>query len=103
MAFHPSPLLLGVVSAGEQATRQLVVKAKKPFKVLAARCEDERFKCTVSDEQRPLHLIPVTFTADETPGKVSSKILIEADLASGEVFEVPVYVQVMSRKPDSPQ
>ncbi len=99
VAIHPTPLLLGVVGVGETVTRQLVVKAKKPFRVLAARCEDERFKCTTSDEQRPLHLIPVTFSAGETAGKVSSKILIEADLAAGEVFEIPAYVQVMPRKP----
>ncbi len=92
---HPSPLLLGVVSAGGTVTRQLVVKGEKAFRIRHACCVDKRFKCTVPEKEQSLHLIPVTFTAGETTGKVSAKIRIETDLAAGEVLVVPVHVQVM--------
>jgi hypothetical protein len=93
----PSPLFLGVVQPGEPATKQLVVRGKKPFKIIDAKCDDPRFTCEVGDETKTLHFVPVTFTSDE-PCKAATKIVIETDLGAGAVPPVSVSAHVAGPK-----
>jgi len=94
-SIRPSPLLLGVVQAGAPVSRRLVIKGAKRFRILAARCSDERFKCTVPDEANVLQLVPVTFTPDAETGKISGTISIETDQEGDEELQAEVHVQVV--------
>lgn len=78
----PASLFMGVVQPGEKVTKQLVVRAKQPFRITAVRCDDDCFQFDASTEREPklLHLVPVTFIASQTPGKVQKQIRIETDL-----------------------
>ncbi len=78
----PASLFVGAVQPGKQVTRQLVVRGKKPFRIVSITCEDGSLKlqASVDDTLKPLHLIPVTFLADGQPGKVVKTIRIETDL-----------------------
>lgn len=78
----PASLLMGVVQPGQKVTKQLVIRGKKPFKVLSVSCEDGSFKFDTSAETsaKPLHVIPVTFEAGQDPGKIVKTIRIETDL-----------------------
>ncbi len=80
----PTALFMGVVQPGQQVTKQLVVKSKKPFKILGVTCEDKSFKFDTSKETtaKELHLVPVTFTAGADAGKVMKTIKIETDQGS---------------------
>lgn len=77
----PAALFMGVVQPGQTVTRQLVVKSKKPFRVLGVECEDKSFQFDTSKEEsaKELHLIPVTFTAGADAGKIVKTIKIETD------------------------
>lgn len=77
----PTALFMGVVEPGQKVTKQLVVKSKKPFKILGVSCEDKSFKFDTSKEDtaKELHLVPVTFTAGADAGKVMKTIKIETD------------------------
>ena len=77
----PAALFMGVVQPGQKVTKQLVVKSKKPFKILAINCDDKSFEFDTSAEQTPktVHLIPVTFIAGSDMGKVVKTIKIETD------------------------
>jgi hypothetical protein len=77
----PAALSMGVVRAGQRVTKQLVVRAKKPFRITAVRCKDESFIFKTDDKAKPLHLIPVTFVAGEGGSTVSHTIEIQTDLA----------------------
>ena len=44
-------------------------------------CQDDSFAFKVDEKVKPLHLIPVTFTADKRGGKLAREIQIETDLA----------------------
>jgi len=61
----PAALFMGVVQPGQKVTKQLVVKGKKPFRILGISCDDKSFQFDTSAETGPkeLHLIPVTFLA----------------------------------------
>lgn len=76
----PASLFLGVLEPGQQVTKQLVIKGKKPFKILNVECENDAFTFKTSDEAKTLHLVPVTFTAEQGAGQVSQKIRFETDL-----------------------
>jgi hypothetical protein len=77
----PTALFMGVVQPGQKVTKQLVVKSKKPFKILGVTCEDKSFKFDTSKEDaaKELHLIPVTFTAGTDAGKLVKTIKIQTD------------------------
>jgi hypothetical protein len=77
----PMALFMGVIQPGQKVTKQLVVKGKKPFRVLGIACDDKSFQFDVSKEKlaKELHLIPVTFTAGTDAGKVIKTIKIKTD------------------------
>ena len=78
---NPTALFMGVVQPGQKVTKQLVVKSKKPFKILGVSCEDKSFQFDTSKAAtaKELHLVPVTFTAGADAGKVVKTIKITTD------------------------
>lgn len=78
----PSSLLIGSVEPGQKVTKQLVVKSKQKFKITDVTCEDGcfTFKLPAADAGKTLHLVPVTFTAPDLPGKFTVKINIATDI-----------------------
>jgi hypothetical protein len=84
LTVSPASLFLGVVKPGEKVTKTLIVKGKQPFKITRVSCEDGCFEFRPTQESKPLHIVPVVFTA-EKPGKVAQRILIETNLGAGSV------------------
>lgn len=82
ISVSPTSLFLGVLQPGQKVTKQLVVRGRAPFRIVAVNCEGGRFEVGTSseDEAKPLHLIPLTFIAGDEPGKFSGTIHIETDL-----------------------
>jgi len=101
LTVRPSPLMLGLVTVNQAVTRQLVVQGKAPFRVVGASCSDPHFKFNVPATASTTHLIPVTFTADAAPGKMSGMIHIETDQNAGKSLDVPVQVQVVPLEPSA--
>ena len=89
---NPTSIYFGAAQVGQTLTKQIVVKAKKPFNVTDVQCDDPAFSCTLPTEKKTLHLIPITFTAGK-PGKVSQKIHIKTDI-SDELPEISISAQV---------
>lgn len=85
LTVSPGSLFLGVLEPGQKVTKQLVVKGKTPFKVLSVKCSDDCFQFKTNTEAKTLHLIPVTFTASDSPGKLVQTIEIETDLPKGSI------------------
>jgi len=83
LTVSPSALFLGVLQPGQSVTKQLVVRAKTPFKIVAVRCDGEDFQFKTNDQAKTVHLVPVTFTAGDTAGEVQQIIEIETDLPTG--------------------
>ena len=79
----PGSLFMGVVTSGEKVTKQLVIRGKKPFRILAIDCDDDSFEFGVPVDNVPklVHLVPVTFLAGDGAGKVSKTIRIQTDTA----------------------
>ena len=79
LTVSPPSLLLGVLEQGEEVTKQLVVRAKKPFRIVRLECKDTCFDLPQVTGSKKLHIVPVKFVAARTPGKVVGRINIETD------------------------
>jgi hypothetical protein len=85
LTVSPASLLLGNLEPGQAVKKQLIVRAKRPFRILGITCEDDCFTFEPpSDESKQLQFIQVTFTAN-AEGEVSQRITIQTDLANGAV------------------
>jgi hypothetical protein len=94
----PPTLFMGVIQPGEKVTKQLVVKSKKPFRILGITCDDPSFQFDTSkaNAAKELHLIPVTFSAGTDTGKL---VKIKIKTEQGEMTpELETYAYVGAEK-----
>ncbi len=97
LTVSPSALMLGMMQPGQTVTKQLVIRAKRPFKVTGLHAEEGTFSFKpAQDEAKQVHLVPVTFTADSQPGKVVRRIRIETDLGPHGTAEIEVFGDIAS-------
>jgi hypothetical protein len=96
----PSSLFMGVVPPGQKVTKQLVVKSKRPFRIVSITCDDKSFQFgNISDPTpKTLHLVPVSFIAGGNAGKVNRTIKIETDLGT-TAPELAAYAVVAEPQP----
>ena len=96
LTVSPTSLHLGVVRPGQSVTKQLVVRGSTPFRITSIECEEgsDCFEFSPPDEPRTLHLVPVTFTARKTSGKLVQRIRIATDGAAGSLPVVVAQVEV---------
>lgn len=90
VSIQPSQLALGNISPGQVITKNLVIQARKPFRVVAVKGPDERFSFVLPETTKSVHVIPVVFKAGESVQPVAGQIEIETDLEGFETLSVPV-------------
>lgn len=95
LSVSPASLFLGVLEPGQKITKQLIVRGKKPFRITGIVCGNECFEFKAPETAKTVHVIPVTFSASEHPGKVLEKIRIQTDLAGDVTTECAAYAQVV--------
>lgn len=94
VSVSPRSLYFGTVQAGETATKKLVIKGKKPFRVVRVECDDDCFAAEVSSETKRVHIVPVTFDASEGSGRMSSHLRIVTDLGENGSPELVVHAHI---------
>jgi len=99
ITLSPATLFLGTVQEGQKVTKRLVVRSKKPFRItsITADCGCFEFGTLAEDVAKPLHLVPVTFTAGDKPGKVAKTIRIRTDLDEAAT-KLAIYAVVTQRE-----
>ena len=93
ITISPVSLFMGVVQPGQKVSKQLVVRGKRPFKIMGVKCDDASFDISPDDDSKVLHVVPVIFTAGQREGKVSQQIGIETDQGATPTFTI--YAQVV--------
>lgn len=94
----PATLFLGVLEPGQKVIKQLVVKGKEPFRIESITCDGGDFTFHAADASKPVHLVPVAFTAGQEPGRVTFQIHIETDLAEQRACEIVAHAQVVASR-----
>jgi hypothetical protein len=98
----PESLVLGDVVAGEPITRKIVVRGKKPFRILDVNCGDDCFQFKTDEESKELHLVELTYVPQEEPGVVKVPVQITTDRPNrGASFMVSATVKEGAQKADA--
>lgn len=99
ITISPTKWFIGVVHPGQKVSKQLLVRGKKPFKIIDVKCSDKSFTIEPSSESKAVHLIPVVFTAGQDPGRIAQKISIRTDLGENVVPAFTAFAEVV--KPET--
>ncbi len=100
----PQLLALGSVQPGGTVTKNVVVRANRPFKVTGVECgPDGCITCPVKETPAPVHILPVTFQAGGAAGKVERVLRINTDLGNAAVPVVTVQATVEGQPADGGQ
>lgn len=94
--FSPQSFALGTLKSGETSAQRLVVKGKKPFKILAVNSEDAEVGYTPKAEAKAAHMLNLTIEpkANSVPGIIEGEVLLQTDLRDQPLrlrltYEVP--------------
>ena len=90
----PQLLALGAVQPGRSVTKNVVVRANRPFCVTGVTCSDGCLSCPTKETPATVHILPVTFQAGDATGKVERQLKISTDLGEGAVPSVTVQATV---------
>jgi hypothetical protein len=94
----PQLLALGAVASGDTVTKNVVVKANREFCITGIQCDDGCLTCEPKATPAKVHILPVTFQAGETAGRIERQLRIATDLGEGAVPTVTVQVEVQAAK-----
>ncbi len=84
LTVSPASLFLGVLKPGESVKKRIVVRGKKPFRILNATCKEPSITIGAPDsDSKPLHFLSVEVKGGAVAGNIVDKIEIETDLGSG--------------------
>ena len=90
----PQLLALGNVLPGGTVTKNIVVRANRPFCVTGIVCNDGCLSCPAKETPAKVHILPVTFQAGDIGGRVERELTITTDLGDGAVPVVTVQAMV---------
>lgn len=90
----PQLLALGAVQQGRSVTKNVVVRANRPFSVTNVSCPDGCLTCPIKETPAAVHILPVTFHAGTLVGKIERQLKITTDLGDGAVPSVTVQATV---------
>ena len=92
----PEPLMLGEVALGQPVSKKVIVRGKKPFKIVSVACpEDPSFQFKTDDKSSDRHFVEITFEPKGHSGKVKQTIHITTDLGESLGTTVTAYANVV--------
>ena len=90
----PQLLALGSVQPGASVTKNIVVRANRPFSVTGVSCSDGCLTCEPKKAAAAVHILPVTFEAGAMSGRIERQLKISTDLGDNAVPLVTVQATV---------
>jgi Protein of unknown function (DUF1573) len=97
----PEPLLLGEVRHGEQISKKVVVRGKKPFRIVSVACDAGCFQFKTDQEDSERHIVEVVFDAKRDPGAVKETIHIATSLGEAYDTTLTAYATVVPAPADA--
>ena len=94
----PQLLALGAVCCGETVTKNVVVRANREFCITGIQCEDGCLTCEPKTTPAKVHILPVTFQAGASAGRIERQLKIATDLGEGAVPTVTVQAEVKQQE-----
>ncbi|MEO2046435.1 MAG: DUF1573 domain-containing protein [Pirellulales bacterium] len=91
----PATLVLGEVKQGEEISKRLIVRGKKPFKIVEIGCDDDCFDFKMDEKAKLVHLVNLTYRASDQVGKLSQPVQIKTDRGDNRSATCTVSVSVV--------
>lgn len=101
ISLTPESLVLGDVTPGEPIVKKVVVRGRKPFRILEVDCPSESFEFQVEDSVKAVHLVEITYTPRPTPGPVEVPVVISTDRGSKRGTTLRVTANVVEVPPEA--
>lgn len=75
---QPEFWALGTITAGATKTTNVVIRGRKPFKIdkIEGTTSDERFKVKLPQDEKAVHVLPLTFTAPAEASEIDELFTI---------------------------
>jgi len=100
--FTVSPALITLdATPGQSVTKNVVIRAKRPFKILGI-SGDDSITCKLPEAAREVQILPITFTAGKDPGKIVKKLKIKTDLGENVVPDITFQAKVSDSTEPTP-
>src|SRR6476620_1944654 len=100
ISVSPESLLLGDVAQGQQISKKIIVRGKKPFRITAFQCADEDcFQFKTDNELKDRHIVDITFNAKKNAGSVNEAIHIATDLGDKLQANLTAYATIVPGAP----
>lgn len=102
----PESIMFGEVAYGEQVPKKILVRGKKPFKIVSLSCDDNCFEFKKDEKSSERHIIEIVFAAKHDPGKVKDvkqTIHITTDLGERYTASLTAYATILPATGDVPE
>lgn len=96
----PEALVLGDVQPGKPITKKLIVRGKKPFRIVDVNCGDDCFTFKTDQDAKQLHFVELTFNPSDTPGSIKVPVEITTDRGPNVGATLVVTANVKKPEPD---
>src|SRR6476659_4234956 len=103
ISVSPESLLMGDVTQGQQISKKIIVRGKKPFKIVAFQCADEdSFQFKTDNESKDRHIVDITFNAKKNAGNVKETIHTATDLGDKLQANLTAFATIVPPIPSAP-
>lgn len=92
----PESLVFGDVAPGDQVPKRIIVRGKKPFRIVAMNSDNDFFQFKTDDKASDRHVVEVVFVPKGDAGKVKETIHIATDLGDKYEATLTAYATVIS-------
>ncbi|MCC9645315.1 DUF1573 domain-containing protein [Rhodopirellula sp. JC740] len=68
LSIAPQSIAVGTIKPGDSVSQRLAIRGRKPFAIESIECEGWKVDFTASEDERMIHMVNITLTADSARG-----------------------------------
>lgn len=96
LSLAPATLVLGDVRQGDTVEKKVLVRGKRPFRIVDVRCDDDCFEFQKSDAADAKQVVTIRFAAKGEPRRIKASVTVVTDLGESFVASCDLYATVVS-------
>ncbi len=90
----PPVLAIGTIAPNAEHRDRIIVRGDRPFAITDIRSSDPRIRFQLPSGERPIHVVPFVFTANESLGEIREKIVVCTNLGEDISGECTIVARV---------
>jgi hypothetical protein len=100
ISVSPESVLLNDVAHGQQVSKKIIVRGKKPFKITNIACDDQDcFQFKTDDQSSNKHIVEIIFKAKKNAGMIKEPVRITTDLGEKFTTSLTVFATIIPSPP----